>query len=154
GLITRRSQLTVPIRGIGLNVVPFFDALIDGKNVEVTDNFTLARRPGFTQFSAQALGATEIVNQFYSVRSLAGTVTPLMDTNLALYSISPSGFTSILTKNTTAQAFVQQVGNITYIADGTDLSKWDGTTLTPWGVATGTLAPTLQQILRRNSFWA
>jgi hypothetical protein len=152
GLVTRRSQLITPFRAIGINVVKFFDVLLDGLNVELSDNYTLQRRPGFSTFCSQALGASEIVNQFYSIRNLNGVVTPLVDTNLALYTMSPSALTPILSKTTTAQTFVQQVANITYITDGTDVVKWDGTVLTPWGIAAGTVAPNLQQILKRNSF--
>src|SRR5258708_2551003 len=131
GLVTRRSQLITPFRAIGINVVKFFDVLIDGLNVELSDNYTLQRRPGFTQFCTQALSGAEIVNQFYSVRNLNGVVTPLVDTNLALYAMSPTALTSILSKTTTAQAFVQQVANMTYITDGVDVVKWNGTALTP-----------------------
>ena len=48
GLVTNRAAISVPMRVGGLGgVVKFYDALIDGSNVEITPNNTLARRPGF-----------------------------------------------------------------------------------------------------------
>lgn len=143
GLYTRRNPLFTPFRSVGINVVQFHDALIDGLNVEVSDNYTLQRRPGFPVWCTQAFGSNEFPLAFYSVRDLGGTVHPLVDTQLALYQFSPSALTSIFTKTTTAQGYVQQVGNKTYYSNGTDLIKWDGTRTTFIGTPAPVNAPTL-----------
>ena len=153
GLVTNRFPLFNKLEAVGVSVVKFQDALIDGLNVEVSDIYSLQRRPGFTKFCTQQLQSGEIVNQFYSVRNLVGTVTPLVDTNFGLYSITPTTLNPILTKTTTAQAFVQQVGNITYIADGVDFYKWDGTSLTGWGTPAPTVAPVVSNGLTYPGYW-
>src|ERR1035437_1894330 len=126
GLFVNRSPLYNALTPLGVNIISRHDALIDGINMEVTDRLTCQRRPGFTKYCSQQLGVGEKVNQFYSLRNLAGTVTPLMDSNVGLYTMTPSALTSILAKSTASQAFVQQVGNMTYISDGVDFVKWDG----------------------------
>lgn len=151
GFYSNRQPLFHPLRNIGIQVVSYVDALIDGVNMELTDQFTVKRRSPFVKYCSQQLAASETVKQFYSVRNLAGTVTPLVDTNQNLYKMSPSALTSILTKGTTAQGYVQQVGNMTYYANGTDLIKWDGTTQTSWGIAPPTQAP---GFIAGGNFWS
>ena len=153
GLFLNRSPLFNALSSVGIQFVTRHDALIDGVNIEVTDRLTLQRRPGFVKYCTQQLQAGEKVNQFYSVRNLSGTVTPMVDTNLALYTLTPTALTSILTKTTTGQAFVQQVGNITYISDGVDFYKWDGMTLTGWGTAAPSVAPVVSNGLTRPGYW-
>jgi hypothetical protein len=143
GLYTRRNPLFTPFRSVGINVVQFHDALIDGLNVELSDNYTLQRRPGFPVYCSQAFGLLEHVQAFSSVRNLAGTVYSLAETNLALYTFTTSALTSIVAKTTTAQGFTQQVGNKTYYANGVDFKKWDGTNTTSFGSAAAINPPVM-----------
>jgi hypothetical protein len=155
GLITRRSQLIPPLKALGspINLVKFFDALTEpSTNIECSDNLTLQRRPGFSTYCSQQLLPNETVNQFYSVRRLDGSITVLLDTNLALYTMTPTALTQIFAKTVPDQIFVQEVGNVTYLTNGTDIFKWDGTRLSSWGVAAPTVAPVLQQ-LGKPGFW-
>jgi hypothetical protein len=155
GLITRRSQLIPPLKALGspINLVKFFDALTEPSvNIECSDNLTLQRRPGFSTYCSQQLLPNETVNQFYSVRRLDGSITVLLDTNLALYTMTPTALTQIFAKTIPDQFFIQQVGDVTFATNGTDIFKWDGTRLSSWGVAAPTVAPVLQQ-LGKPGFW-
>lgn len=153
GYITKRNALISPYRSIGINVIKFNDALLSGINVELTDDSTLARRPPFNKFCTQALQSTETAIQFSSVRNLSGEVTTLLDTNLALQIMTPTSLSNLITKTVPDQMFVQQVGNTTYLTDGTDISKWNGTAVTTWGITAPTTPPTLQQLVRNPGFW-
>lgn len=137
GLNTNRQPLFSALTGVGLQVVQFKDYLVDGINVECSDKFTLQRAPGFVKFCSVQLAVSEKVNQFESTRDIAGNVYPLVDTNQNLYKMTPSSLTSILTKGTTAQGYIQRIGGVTYYANGTDLKKWlpPAASMVPWGVA-------------------
>ena len=143
GLYTHRNPFFSPLRSVGVNVVTYHDAVIDGKNMELTSLLEWQRRPGFARFCAVKLGASEIPLEFYSIREPAGSVVSFVDTNQNFSTFTPTTLTSLLTKSTTDQGFIQQVGGITYYANGSDLIQWDGTTVTPWGIAAPTVAPTI-----------
>jgi hypothetical protein len=144
GLLTRRNPLVSPFRAIGINVVEFHDALIGGLNVEVSDIYTLQRRPGFSRFCSQAFGVSEFPLQFDSYRDLNGNVYPLVDTNQHFSKFSTSSITSLITKTTTAQGFSQGVGNTLYYANGVDLKKLTSglATVSNWGIVAPAAAPT------------
>lgn len=151
GFYTHRSQLFAPFKGIGVNVVSFHDPVIDGHNMEDTDLYEWTRRPGFSIFCSVPLADGEVVNQFYSARNLSGTVLPFVDTTQRLAVFSPTSITTVLNKTTTAQSYVTTIGNMTYIADGAaaDLTKYDGTNLSAWGLA----APTTIPVSTGLNFW-
>lgn len=119
GLYTHRSQLFAPVRSVGINIVQMKDALIDGQDMEVTDLLEVQRRPGFSRFCSIQLNAGEIVNQFYSFRSSAGTVFPLFDSNQRFCSFASGAITTLWTKPSSDQAFPVMVGTQLYIFDGT-----------------------------------
>lgn len=149
GLYTHRSQLFSPYRSIGVNVVTYHDAAIDGQDMEIGSSLQWKRRPGFARFCSIPFAGGEIPLQFYSARLPSGTVVAFVDTNQHFSTFTPSAITQLFTKATTAQGFVQQVGRTTYYADGVDLKKWNGTyVLSPpstyvnaWGIAAPTTAP-------------
>lgn len=151
GFFTYRSALFAPFKNIGINVVSFHDPVIDGANFELTDKLEWTRRSGFSRFCPISLPDTEIVRDFYSTRNLNGTVIPFVDTSIRLATFSPNSITTILTKSTTAQGYVQTVGNRTYFADGAsaDLASWDGTQTVAWGLA----APTITPLATGMGFW-
>lgn len=151
GFYTHRSQLFAPFKGIGVNVVSFHDPVIDGNNMEDTDLYEWSRRPGFSMFCTVSLPDSEIVNQFYSSRNLNGTVLPFVDTTRRLAIFSPTSITTILNKTTSAQGYITTIGNMTYISDGAsaDLTKFDGTNLSAWGLA----APTTIPVSSGTDFW-
>ena len=158
GYYTNRSQLFAPFRPIGVNVVSFHDSLIDGSNMEVSDQFEIVRRPGYSKFCSVALSSTEVVNQFYSNRSLDGTVSSLIDTTERVASFTPISIDTIFTKTVGAgQGFPLTIGNLTYFSDGVgaDMQKWESatsfTTINPstWGLA----APTTMPTISGSGFW-
>lgn len=136
GFNTNRQPLFSALSPIGLQVIQFKDYLVDGINVECTDRFTLQRAPGFVKYCSQQLAAGEFVKQFYDTRDLNGNVYTLVDTNQNLYTMTPSALTSLLTKGTAAQGFTQQIGGVTYYANGKDFQKWlpPAASMVPWGV--------------------
>lgn len=155
GLYTRRSQLFAPLKPVGINVIPYHDALLSGANMEITDLMELQRRPGYSRFCTQAVANDEIVNQFYSSRNNAGTVLPFFDSNQRLALFSEDTITTVKTKSTTAQGFTSQVGNMTYYTDGPDAIKYDsllGTTST-WGITAPTSIPTVTGTSQKPGFW-
>ena len=156
GYIPNRFPLFNALQSVGVSVVKFQDSLIDGINGEVSDLYSVDRRPAFTKYCSQPLAAGEIPLAFYSVRNLNGVVTPLVDTNQNVYVVTPTTLTSIFAKTTTSQAFIQQIGNIVYIADGTDLIKYNTVTgaTSPWGIAAPTVAPVIQQTRLTPGFWS
>lgn len=158
GLYTNRSQLFAPFRAIGLNVITSNDALIDGQDMEVTDHFEIQRRPGFSRFCSQQLAASEIPNQFYSVRTPTGTVIPLIDTNQRLASFSTSAITTLWTKASSDQAFPLLVGSQIYAANSTanGQKRYDTGTnaLHGMGIAAPASMPTLAPPTAAGStFW-
>ena len=151
GFYTHRSQLFAPFKGIGVNVVSFHDPVIDGANMEDTDLYEWTRRPGFSIFCSQALGTTELVNQFYSFRNLYGEVIPFFDSSLQLATFNTTSWTNIITKTTTAQGYITPIQNMVYFSDGasTDMQKWQSalamstTNPSAWGIPAPTLTPTI-----------
>lgn len=143
GLYTQRSPLVTPTTSQGLSTVVRTDVLADGVNFEVSNRSTLVRRPGYSRYSTAVFGASEMPLGFYSFRNLSGVLRTVVDTPVGVYQFTPTTFTSLLTKGTTAQSSFQSVGNTLYFADGVDLKKWNGTTLSKWGIATPVSSPTL-----------
>lgn len=153
GLYTHRSALFSPYRPIGVNVVTYHDAVIDGQDMEIGSSLQWKRRPGFARFCSVPFQTGEFPLQFYSARQPAGTVTAFVDTNQHFSTFTPTSLTPIISKNTTAQGFIQQVGQMTYYADGVDLQKWDGTRTSAWGIAAPASAPTTTLKISQPSYW-
>jgi hypothetical protein len=156
GLYTHRSALFSPYRAIGVNVVTYHDAAIGGQDMEIGASLEWKRRPGFARFCSQVFGISEYPLQFYSARQPAGTVVSFVDTNENFSTFSSSAITPLVSKSTTAQGFIQQVGGMTYYANGKDLKKWNGSVTSGWGTAAPTAAPTINETLptAAPSFWA
>ncbi len=124
GLVTQRSPLNTPFTYGGLQLIQRNDALISGLNIEISNNYTLQRRGGFPRFCTQQLGGSEYPLSFYSAR-INGQVVDFVDTNLAVYTFTPTTLTLLFTKSAGAgQTFFQEIGNIVYFANGVDNKKW------------------------------
>ena len=143
GLYQNRSPLFTPVSAMGIQMIARQDALWDGRNMMITPQFTLRRRYGFLRYCSSAFGSSEWPLTYYSFQNLSGTITPIVDTQSTVYSFTPTSKTSIFTKSTTAQSSFEDVGNILYWCDGTSSKKWNGATVTNWGIAAPTVAPTL-----------
>lgn len=146
------------MRSIGINIVQMKDALIDGQDMEVTDLLEIQRRPGFSRFCSQQLAASEIINQFYSFRSSAGTVFPLFDSNQRFCSFSTSAITPLWTKPSADQVFPLMVGTQLYLCNGTadGQKRYDTGTaaLHKMGIPGPAAMPTVSAPTTRNAtFW-
>lgn len=138
GLFTERNPFNAPGSRYDERFLGRTDALIDGQNVEITNAGTLKRRPGFTLSATFAAPA----KSFYTFHRLDTTTKVIVDTTTGIYDIATPG-TPIFTKSTSAQTFFQSVGNQLFLGDGVDLKKWDGTTVTNWGIVAPSTAPTI-----------
>lgn len=141
GLRTNRNPLATPVLISGQHVIPRHDTLIDGLNTEISNRNTLERRPGFSQQCTQAVSGKPL--GFYSFRNVAGTVKTLVDTDTKVQVFDDTTITDLLTKGTTQQTRFSSVANFLYFVDGTNAKKWDGATLTKFGIAAPTTAPTV-----------
>jgi hypothetical protein len=143
GLYTNKSPLYVPVSSMGLQLLSRHDVLSDGLNMELSPQFSLVRRPGFPKYNTAQFSASDYPLGFYSFQNLSGTIKLLVDTPTKVYTFTTSALTSIFTKGTTNQTFFQRVGNTCYFCNGTDAQKYDGTTVTKWGIDSPVSAPTL-----------
>jgi hypothetical protein len=153
GLYTQRSPLVTPTSSQGLSVVVRNDVLTDGQNIELSNNMTLVRRPGSTRYCSVAFGASEYPLNYHTFRNISGTVKTLVDTPTNVRVFTTSALTNVYAKGSSAQTFFKTVANMTYMCNGTDAKKWDGTTVSGWGItapavaasvatAAGSLSPT------------
>src|SRR4051812_2091532 len=136
GLYTQRNLFVSPYTFSGLFKIDRFDALVDGLNVELTNRMTLQRRPGFPRYCSTQLGVNDIPQNAYSFRNLSGTIFPMLDTNIGVYTFSTLSLTSVFTKSTPAQAHFQTFCSPVYMGNGPGLKKWNGATVSNWGNAT------------------
>lgn len=124
GLVSQRSPLNTPFTYAGLNIISRNDALFGGLNVEVSNNNTLVRRPGFPRYCSVGFASNEVA-LFYCSARINGQIVNLVDTNLAVYIFTPSTKTLLFTKSAGAgQTFFQQVGNVIYFSNRVDNKKW------------------------------
>lgn len=124
GLVSQRNPLTTPLSFMGLNVIQRQDALIGGSNCELSNSFTLLRRPGMPRYCNQQFASNEFPLSFKSFR-LNGQVVDVVDTNVAVYTFTATSKTLLFTKSAGAgQTFFQQRGNIVYMSNGVDNKKW------------------------------
>src|SRR3974390_139585 len=155
GLYTNRNPLYTPKRIVGLSVVPQIDVLIDGLNMELTPQQTIARRPGYPNFCSVAFASSEWPLAFISCR-LKGVLFIIVDTQTNVYVFSSSALTSIYTKTTTQKSSFHQVVDTLYGWDGTVNVKWTGAIAGRTDYATvtnnGVVAPTAAPIVSNLNF--
>lgn len=154
GLVTNRDPLHVQLVSHGLNVIPLFDALIDGSNVELSPRNTLVRRPGFSPYCSVAIPSGSPL-AFAGFRTTSSNYA-LLDTTTNVYQFTTSAMTSLFTKGTTGQTYFQQAGQQLFCANGTDVKKIDSTlNVTNWGIAAPTGTPTVANVAAAGSnAWA
>jgi hypothetical protein len=148
GLVSNRDPLHAPVIHNGSGPVVAGDALIDGLNVEISNNSTLIRRPGFPEYCSQQIPSGTPLG-FGTL--LTDGNTNFLDTTTDVFSFDTTSLTSVYTKNTTEQSHFQQVDNHLYWADGTDARRLvfglDGLTTAKWGIDPPRSAPGVAQIL-------
>jgi hypothetical protein len=123
------------------------DALWDGLNVELSNELTLIRSYGTSEFSTTTYPTSP--DRAFRFQLSNGTVQILIDTTAAVYWDEQNGSkTLIFTKAAGAgQTYFQAVGDVCYMGDGVDLFKY--TPLNPngklwnWGLAAPTAQPTV-----------
>jgi hypothetical protein len=143
GLFTQRSPLVPPIAQQGLSFSSRFDALIDGLNMELSNSATVVRRPAFTRFCSAQFNSSNYPLNYYSFQKLDGTIKLVVDTPNNIYTFTTSVLTSIFTKNTTAPTRFQKVGDMLYMGNGVDVKKWNGTTISRWGIVAPVTGPSI-----------
>ena len=142
GLWTNRSPLAAELAGVIRS-----DALIDGKNIEISNQGTLKRRPGNTKYSTVQLAASEIPRTFYLFHD-DDTFRIMVDTGLKVSEFSPSARTDRHTLvNATFPVSLLYVLNTLYFSNGgatnEDQKKLIGTTVSKWGIDAPSAAPTV-----------
>ena len=143
GLFTQRNPLAPVLSQMGIQVIQKLDALYGGLNMEMSLDNTLVRRPGFPAISTATFGASEWPLTYYGFKNLAGTIFPMVDTQLAVYTFTPTSKTVVFSKSPgSVQTSFQKIGNTLYMADGIELLQWTGSgTPPPVGIAVPTQAP-------------
>jgi hypothetical protein len=142
GIYTNRSPLFTPVSAMGLQLLAHQDVFWDGHDVQCTPQFSCRRRYGFLRECPTAFAAGEWPLAFFSFQNLAGTVTPIVDTQLGVYSFSSTGLTQIYAKTTATQSSFNDIGDIMYWVDGSVFLQWNGTTVSTVGVIPPSAAPT------------
>lgn len=143
GLFTNRSAIHDTAQfAISKFYGGYIDALIDGSNMEVSNQLTVIRRPGSSQWSSVTIPNPPL--WFYDWRKLDGTVNVIVDTSAASYLQTASTQTQIFTKSAGAgQGYYVGVGNTLYYGDGVDLQKYSNGAVSAWGITTPAKAPAL-----------
>src|SRR5258708_21148646 len=143
GLFTNRNGLHEPVQFV---ISKFYggyvDALIDGGNMEISNQLTLIRRPGLSAFST--VNVPNPPNWFYDWRTLDQGIKVIVDTPVATYIQTPTTQTQIFTKTGLAgQGYYQGVGDTLFVGDGVDLQKYvlPGGTVWNWGIVAPLAAP-------------
>ena len=155
GLYTHRSQLFAPYRSLGVNIISYHDSLLDGQDMELISTLQWRRRPGFVRYCPVSFAAGEVPIQFYGARAPNGTCLQFVDTNLNFSLFNSTTIGPLVTKSTTAQGFMQQVGAYTYYTNGIDQVKWNGQigkAVTSWGIKAPTVAPLIIST-GNGAFW-
>lgn len=144
GLFTNRSPLHDPASWYVSKYGGYPDALIDGSNMEVSNQLTMIRRPGLSQWST--ITVPDQPNWFYDWRTLDQGVKVVVDTITSTYIQSSTAQSLIFTKSIGAgQGQYQGVGDTLYYGDGVDLQKYvlpSGTSWN-WGIVAPASAPSV-----------
>lgn len=145
GLVSNRDPLHAPVAYNGAGPYVAGDALIDGLNVEISNNNTIVRRPGFPTYCSSAIpSGTPLA---FAQKRAGGATVLFLDTTTDVFKFTSSAITSIYTKGTTAQSYFQQAGSHYFWADGTNARRLiDNTSTYKWGIAAPDTAPNTANI--------
>lgn len=151
GLVTQRNPIDTPFSIVGMNVVQHHDALIDGQNMEVSNNDTLTRRFGISKFSTVPIQAGEQIDHAWLFKNLTGTIRLIDTSNQRVSQFTTSSITSIWNNTAGNNPWsIAITGNYLYAVNGTDTFRWQpdnpdtsGNVIFGIGIAAPTVAPTL-----------
>src|ERR1700676_2845118 len=122
GLFTNRNPLHDPASWYASKYGGYPDALIDGSNMEVSNQLTMIRRPGLSQWSSVTVPNQP--NWFYDWRTLNCGVKVVVDTPVATYLQSAVSQTQIFTKSPGAgPGYYVGVADTLFYGDGIDSQK-------------------------------
>lgn len=142
GLFTNRSPLHDPASWYIGKYGGYTDTLIDGSNMEISNQLSLVRRPGLSQWSTQLV--PDRPNWFYDWRTLDQGVKVVVDTPTITQLQTSTTKTPVFTKSIGAgQGYYQGVADTLYYGDGIDLQKYvlPNGTVWNWGIVKPTTAP-------------
>ena len=145
GVYKQRSPLFVPLSAMGVQILSRLDTLWDGLNVEISSKMTLMRRYGFARYCSTQFGSSDFPLAFYSFKNLSGTIKAMVDTPTKLVWFNTTSQTTVFSKTATTQLSMQKVASTLYVCNGNDndAKKWDGTTVSKWGITAPSTAATL-----------
>lgn len=126
---------------------------VAGADVVTGIDGTLRRRPGFPVYTADDFGANNTIVRYFSWQRWDGAyyvmanVTDSSANSSKVYKQkvgTDAAFVLLTTSAANTSPFFFVVGhNYVFYGNGTDMKKYDGTTVTSWGVTVITTAPTL-----------
>jgi len=143
GMWNNRSPLFTELSSLGVQVISRYDTLWDGLNMDISHQMTLVRRYGFLRYCSTAFGSDEVPLNFFSFKNTTGVIKAMVDTTSNVSYFTSSSITSLYSKGTPAQTSFTKVGDTLYMSDGTNAKKWDGTTVSGWGIVAPVTAPIL-----------
>lgn len=126
---------------------------VAGSDVLTGIDGTVRRRPGFPVYTADDFGANNTIRRYFSWQRWDGAyyvivnVTDSSANSSKVYKQkigTDAAFVLLTTSAGNTNPFFFVVGhNYMFYGNGTDMKKYDGTTVTSWGVTCLTTAPTL-----------
>lgn len=144
GEITNRSPLFTPISALGLQVISRHDTLwTGGQDMEISPTMSLVRRYGFSKFCTNVFGSNDYPLNYSSFKNTSGVIALLVDTPTMVAKFDGTTLTTLYSKGTTVQSSFQKVGDTVYVCDGTNVKKWDQSTVRTWGITAPATAPTV-----------
>ena len=139
GYVTNRNKLRSPLSAYASRYITSNDALVAGKNIEVSNRLTLIRRPGNTAGIASFLysgNIPDVPDNFYAFHEINGTIRVFVDTPSAVYLWTATAFVLIFTKGAGAgEVFFQGVGNTLFMSDAVEQIEWIDSGFNLLGVA-------------------
>jgi hypothetical protein len=133
GLYTQRNPLRGSQARLYEKFYPFYDAMLAGSNVEISNRLTPIRRPGNSVYNSATWTNVDYFYGWNKFSTTSESIEVIVDTATAFYDgTGPSTQTLLFTKSPGAgQTSFQSVGNVLYFGDGVDMGKIIGT-LSSW----------------------
>ena len=125
-------------------------ALVGGLNVLTSRRGYIERRPGSTAFESSVTTFTSPIRRLFIWRRWAGSYFVMANVVSGSQSIvykfeigTDSSFVSLFTSNSAVAFDFIVSNNHVFFGNGTDMRKWDATTLTTWGITAPATANTV-----------
>lgn len=141
GLYTFRNPLVIPVKMMGRRMIELYDAISAGSNMELTNQLTLKRRPGYTSYNSNQLAGIPLAFYSFKPSSFPGNVYPVVDCTDAIRYVQPGAVvpSSVFSKPNPAQTNFCGIGGYLYMGNPFFSKKWDGPAgpqgVTNWGIS-------------------